>query len=368
MPVVAVLAALVLAGCVRQETPPPEKSAKAGGSTVRDFKQPVEVTPVMRRDLSETTNVVGSLAQNESAELRAEISGLVRGIFFEEGQAVKKGTVLVKIDDAELQAQLAQAEARFQLTEVNLERTENLRKTQSTTLAEYDRARTESASARADLAVLRLRLEKTEIKAPFDGIVGVRSLSAGDYVTSQTAITKIDDLSRLKIEFQVAERFLSKLRPGTRFRLTSRLIEAGQSVEGEVYFVSSVIDRATRASLVKGFVINPPPSLKPGMFANVEVVLDVRPGALSVPEGAILQTATSTQVIVARPNGAEVTADFVPVTLGLRSRGWVEVSPIKGELPENTRVVASGVGGLVLFQGARLDPRPLKAAFQTADE
>lgn len=315
-------------------------------------------------DLSETLNVVGSVAPNESAELRAEISGIVRGIFFEEGQPVKKGAVLLKIDDSELRAQLAQAEARYQLTELSLQRAENLRQTQSTTLAEFDRAKSEFASAKADLAVLNLRLEKMEIKAPFDGIVGARALSPGDYVTSQTSITSIDDLSRLKIEFQVPERFLAKVHPGTVFSVSSSSLERGRQVHGEVYFVSSVIDRSTRASSVKGLLIEPPSSLKPGMFANIEVVLEVRQKVLAVPEGSILTTTNGTTLIVAKEVNGETIAEFVPVRLGLRSRSLVEVSPLKGELTEGSHIVASGVGSLILFPGAKLEMRPLKEEFR----
>ncbi|HRE81676.1 MAG TPA: efflux RND transporter periplasmic adaptor subunit, partial [Opitutaceae bacterium] len=214
----ALMAAAALCGCSKKDAAP---SATKGGPG-RDQKQPVEVTQVLKRDLAETLDVVGSVAPNESAVMRTEISGLVRGIFFEEGQTVKKGHTLMKIDDSELRVQLAQAEARFQLTELSLQRAENLRQTQSTTQAEFDRAKSEFASAQADLGVIRLRLEKTEIKAPFDGVVGARSLSTGDYVTTQSAITTLDDLSRLKIEFQVPERYLSKVRPGTQFSVASR--------------------------------------------------------------------------------------------------------------------------------------------------
>ena len=109
----------------------------------------MEVTAISRRDLSETLNVVGSLAANEIATIKPEMNGLIRSIHFEEGQRVKKGDLLVKIDDSELQAQLAQSKARHDLARQNLERAENLRKTQSNTQADVDRARSEYAAAEA---------------------------------------------------------------------------------------------------------------------------------------------------------------------------------------------------------------------------
>ena len=359
----ALAAWAVLAGCADKGAAP---KAGAPGSRAAERKQPVEVLPLTRADMTETLTVVGSLAPNESADIRAEVAGLVRSIQFEEGLPVKAGQILVKIDDAELTAQLAQSEARFQLAELNRQRAENLRQTQSNTQADFDRARSEFAAAKAELALLRLRIEKTEIKAPFDGIVGSRTISVGDYVSTQTSITKIDDLSRLKIEFQVPERFLSKVHPGTVFTVLSSALSAQPNaapVEGEVYFVNAVIDRATRSSEVKGLLKNPPPQLKPGMFANVEVVLDVRRNIFTVPEGAILTTAEGSSLIVVRQADQDPTAEFVRVRLGLRARGQVEVEGLTGPLVEKQPIVASGVGGLILFPGAKLELRPMKERF-----
>ena len=138
---------------------------KGGGGGGGGQKQPVEVTPIVRRDLVETLPVVGSLAANEVATIRPEMTGLISSIHFEEGQRVKKGDLLVKINDAELQAQAAQSQARFELAKLNLTRADNLRQTMSTTQAEADRARSEFAAAEADVALLKVRLARTEIRA-----------------------------------------------------------------------------------------------------------------------------------------------------------------------------------------------------------
>lgn len=339
---------LLLAGCNKKE---------AVAIRTSDHVQPVEVTEITRQDLAETLNLVGSVAANESATIRPEISGLVRSIHFEEGQAVNKGQLLVRIDDAELRAQFAQSEARFQLAELNLKRAERLGESQSNSVADVDRARSEFASAKSELELIRVRLERSEIRAPFDGVLGARTLSPGDYVTSQSVITTIDDLSRLKIDFQVPERFSEKVRHGAAFNVRSPALPAGSQLNGQVYFVSSVVDRATRSSEVKGFVNVAAGGLKPGMFANVELVLDVRKQVLTVPEGAILTTTAGTQIVVVNETGDVKTAEFIPVKLGLRAKGVVEVSPLKGELDETRKVVASGVGALILFPGAKIETR-----------
>lgn len=355
-------ACFALLGCARNQAAPSAAARRGAGPQ----KQAVEVTAVERRDLVETLDVVGSLAANESAEIRPEVAGLVREILFEEGQTVKRGQVLLRIDDAELRAQYAQVEARHRLAQLNVQRSENLSETRTIPQSETDRARSEFAGAQAELALLRTRLEKTEVKAPFDGIVGSRTISPGDYVNTATVVTTLNDLSRLKVDFQVPERFLEKVQAGTMFRVRSRTLAAEEAAEirGEVYFVSSVIDRNTRSSEVKGVLDKPPPVLKPGMFANIELVLEVRKGALTVPEGSILISPTGSQVVAVREQNGEKVADFVPVQLGMRAKGLVEVTPLKGQLAAEESVVASGVGALILYQGAKLDPRPLRAEFR----
>lgn len=337
------------------------RGAKGGGQI-----QPVEVTGTARRDLSETLNVVGSLAPNETASVRPEMAGLIRSIHFEEGQRVKKGDLLVKLDDSELHAQFAQTQARHELAKLNLARADNLRGTQSNTQADVDRARSEFNAAEAELDLLKVRLARTEIRAAFDGIAEARTLSPGDYVNTQAIITTIDDLTRLKVQFQVPERYLAKVKRGTSFTVKSTTAETDASFAGQVYFVNSVIDRNTRSSEVKGFLDQPNATLKAGMFAVIEIVLEVRKGALTVPEGAIFVDQRGPQIVTVSEVKGEKVAAFVPVVLGLRSRGVVEIRAVTGELKENLPVVAAGVGSLPLFPGARLEPRPLRAEFQPA--
>lgn len=331
-------------------------------------KQPVEVFNLARRDLVESLSLVGSLAANESAQLRAEISGQVRAVQFQEGERVTRDQVLVKIDDAELRAQVAQAEAAFQLATLNLKRSEDLTEARSMSRAEADRVRAEYASTEAALSLLRVRLAKTEIKAPFDGIVGARTISPGDYITAATVITKLDDLSRLKIDFQVPERFVSKVKAGTKFSVRARTPTGEARAQGEVYFIASVIERSTRSSQVKGYLSEQPAGFQPGMFAGIDLVLEVHAGVLAVPEGAILTTPAGSQVIAVRKQGGDQVADFVPVRLGLRESGLVEVTPLKPEtLADGQSVVGSGVGALVLYPGLKLEPRPLRAEFRIGD-
>lgn len=344
-----------------------KKMASSAPANAPRPAQVVEVTPLARRDLAETINLVGSLQPNESAEIRPEVSGIVRSILFEEGRKVVAGDVLLKIDDAELRSQLEQVEARYKLAELNVARSENLSQSRTIPQSDYDRARSEFAAAKAEMEVLQLRLAKTDVKAPFAGIVGSRTISAGDYVTTANVITRIDDLSRLKVTFTVPERFLAKVHPGTKVRVTTRAgnESAAHVIDGEVYFVSATIDRASRATEVKA-LLNPSDFvLRPGMFANVELELDVRAQVLVVPESAILADARGVQIIVVDEKDGKPVARYVPVTMGLRARGVVEVTPKDAAaLIDGVSVIAAGVGAVVLYPGAPVAPKPLRENLQ----
>jgi membrane fusion protein (multidrug efflux system) len=212
--------------------------------------------------------------------------------------------------------------------------------TKSNTQADVDRAHSELAAAKAELELLKVRIARTEVKAPFDGTVESRTLSAGDYVNQQSIITTINDLSRLKVTFQVPELAVSKIRIGTPFTAKSTAFDS-TPVPGEVYFVNSIIDRATLSSEIKGYLTGTNAALKAGMFVMIEIVLDVRKGALTVPEGAILVDQRGPQVVALKEQGSDKVAAFIPV-----------------------KVVGAGVGSLSLFPGAKLDPRPLRAEFE----
>jgi membrane fusion protein (multidrug efflux system) len=337
------------------------RGGRGGGNTV----QPVEVVKLTRADLIDSINIIGSIAANESATIRPEISGVVQEIDFNEGQAVRKGDVILKLVDQELRAQYNQAESSFRIADLTLQRIQTLQKASSASQSEVDKAQADFASAKANLDLLTVRLARTEIRAPFDGVVNSRAVSPGDLVTTQTTITTIDDLSRLKIDFQVPERYQNSLKVGNPFTLKVNAGTAVYESKGEVYFVSSTIDRNTRSVQVKGMLVPGSTQFRPGMFANIELVLEVKKGVLTVPEGSILASTTGTQVVAVVVRDGQSLAQFVNVKLGLRARGMVEIIPLReGDLAEGQSIVASGVGGLQLFNGGRLEPRPLNPAFK----
>ncbi len=329
--------------------------------------QRVEVVEVVREDLRETLEVAGSLEANESVTIHPELAGLVREITFEEGRAVEKGALLVRLDDAELRAQVEEAEARADLARINRERADMLVADRTLAQAEVDRVRSEERAARAALELLRVRLARTRIVAPTAGVLGARRLSVGDYATPAAVVTTLDDLSVLKVAFRVPERSIPQVGPGTRITARVRIGAAEQPVEaeGEVFFVSASIDPAVRASEVKAVLREPPPSFRPGMFASVKIVLSTREQVLVVPEAALVAGVRGVQVIAVGEKEGRPVARFVGVETGLRVGSRVEIRPAgSNTLAAGERIVASGAGALVLFPGAPLDPVPAFVAMK----
>jgi membrane fusion protein (multidrug efflux system) len=352
---------LVLCGCKKKPEP------AASGSALR--VQTVEVTKVERRDMEDTLRLTGSLEANESAEVRAEISGILKSVAFEEGQPVNENATLAQIDERELTALRDETDARYNLAITVRDRNAGLIKTNAISRADLDSSEAEVTRLKAGLTLLDVRLAKMVIKAPFGGVAGARHVSPGDFVSPETIITQVDDLSRLKVSFAVPERYYEKLKKGGVFKVFTATLKdaAGKPapVAGEIYFVSESIDRSTRSAPVKGFIDKPPTTLKPGMFATIELVLAEKKQVLSVPEGAILASARGTSVVAVREKDGAATADFVPVKTGLRQLGFVEVTSVSPDaLTDATKVVASGVGALVLFPGAALKPVPPKTGIE----
>jgi membrane fusion protein, multidrug efflux system len=316
----------------------------------------VEVTTVQMRSMAEILPLVGTVAANESLEIRPEIAGQIAALHFSDGERMTRGQLLLRLDDRELRAQLAEAGARLELAEQEGQRMRNLFAEQFVSQAEVDRSRAEQLRAAAEVERLRARLAKTELRAPFAGLVGVRNVAPGASVTTDTVIARLDDLSRVKIEFTVPEAYLAQVHIGT----VVRIIEAGGgNAQGTVYFISPHLDRHTRAAQIRAVVEEPPVTLRPGMFADLELLLR-EPQVLAVPEGAVLARGEGTFLVTVQEGEQGKIAGLLPVRLGLRARGWVQVEALQGELRPGQEVVAAGVGVLPLFPGAPLAPQPMK--------
>ncbi|MBM4265613.1 MAG: efflux RND transporter periplasmic adaptor subunit [Deltaproteobacteria bacterium] len=276
------------------------------------------VEPQAVRDVVRT---VGTLVANESVRVVSELSRRMVKVHVEEGTEVKKGGLLFQLDDADLRAQLAELEVRRHLAATTLDRQKTLLGFRKKALSQqaYDQAVAELQATLAQIASLRVTLAKTEIRAPFDGRVGLRHVSEGAWITPDTMLTTLQDTSRIKIDFAIPERYASALSRDQTFRF--RVEGGSREFEGRVAAIEPVIDAPTRSLLVRGVSENPSGVLLPGAFASVELTLKEENSGILVPSEAVMPSATGHSVFVLR----EGRAQLQEVEVGVRTRDAVQV-------------------------------------------
>jgi len=278
--------------------------------------------------------VTGSILAGEAVELHPEVSGRVEALLFEEGKPVRKGEVLIRLNDDELQAQLRQVETRLQLLRAQLQRQEQLLERGGVSQETVDATRSEVRVLEAQADLIRAQLDKTVVRAPFDGVIGLRSISMGSYVTPSTPIALLQALDSVKIEFAVPERYAHRVREGQRVRFT--LEGLTQTFEGRIYAVEPRIDESTRMLRVRALSANPNRLLLPGAFARVEIIFEEISEALLVPAIALVPEMGQYKLFVYE-NGQVTTRTVVT---GLRLEDSVQV--LEGLQPRDT-VIVQGV-------------------------
>lgn len=261
----------------------------------------------------------GTLKANEEVELRAELPGKIISINFREGQAVSRGTLLLKINDDELRAQLAQVNASIRLSEQRLERSHKLLAIKGISQEEFDVISTEAEGLKAEKDLLMARLAKTEIRAPFNGVCGLRQYSEGAYLNGQEVVTTLRQLNPIKIEFSAPEEIASRINPGDSLRFFSG--NDNRMYKALVYARESGIDESTRSIRVRALYPNSGEELIPGGFVRVNLSLRPEP-VLRVPTQAIVPVLKGKQVFLMR-NGK---ADTVSIYTGYRDAGFVSVT------------------------------------------
>jgi membrane fusion protein (multidrug efflux system) len=280
----------------------------------------VEAAKVIAAPLSEQVTAIGTLLSNEAVTVSSEIPGRLKEIHFTEGEPVEKGAPLFTLDDSVYRAQLADAEAKLKLAEQTHQRTSQLFKNKYATAQSADEATSNLAVSTATVDLARVQLEKTRIVAPFSGIVGLRHVSAGEYITSGQALVNLEAIDPVKADFRVPERFLPAIRVGQTIRIK---VDAylDDTFEGKVYAIDPRLDIAGRSLLVRALVPNKDQRLRPGLFARVTVLLQLKEDALSVPEAAIVPQGDA-QYVFKIVNGK---ATLTKVVIGTRREGRVEI-------------------------------------------
>jgi membrane fusion protein, multidrug efflux system len=280
----------------------------------------VETAEAEPREVTSSLEAVGSSLARQSIEVVALASGRVREIGFEPGQRVAAGDVLLKLDDEIERADLAQAEASLREATLSLERAETLRRQNAVSQSALDEAQTRRATAEANLDRANRRLADRTVRAPFDGIVGLRRIDAGARVSDTTVITTLDDLSEIEIEFSVSETLYGRIALGQTVVATAAAYPE-RRFEGAVSSIDSRIDPAGRSFKVRASLPNEDLALPAGMYMHVTLNLDRRM-AVVVPETAIVPIGGKSYVYVIN-NGL---AEQREVAVGDRQPGTVEVS------------------------------------------
>lgn len=327
---VVVVACLVLSlfvGCKKKQAasgPPPNPPTS------------VIVAEAKKQPVGETLSVVGTLTANESIEVKAETDGTVAEILFQEGQPVKKGDLLIRLDESKLAAALAEAEASLKLSSLTFERNKELSREKLVSPQEYDQAAAQFQVNQAAVELRKRQLADARLFAPFAGLTGSRLVSPGQVITKSTMLTWLVDLDMVKAEFNVPERFLRELKIGQPLTF-SVAAHPKESFRGEVYFLAPQIDPNNRTLLMKARVPNADRKLKPGMFANLELAFTLREDAIVIPESALMSVGERTSVYVIDADGK---AQPRPVKVGLRMANAIEITQ---GLQAGEKVIAEGV-------------------------
>jgi membrane fusion protein (multidrug efflux system) len=327
------------AGCGKSGGPPPE------------FSVEVAVTKPEVTTVEDTLPAVGTIEADERVVLQPEVAGLVESIHFTEGQRVKKGDVLFRLRSRKEEAQLAQARADKSLAKANLERAQTLAGTKAISQQELDQMASTLEARSATYELENRRLEERVILAPFDGVLGPREVSVGQYVNAGTPLVTLVEDARVKVQFQIPERQLAQLKIGQSGRVQVSAY-GDRGFDGQVDMVNPEVDAITRTVPARLIVPNPEGLLRPGMFARVELVVGRRADALVVPESALIPSLDEFGVFAVEDDRARLR----PVKLGVRLPGKVE---LRAGLTRESVVVISGTQKLV--DGTKVKAAPDKS-------
>jgi len=330
-------------------------SKKAVGAPGEIFAVQVIAVEAKRQPVTESLSLIGSLAANEMVEIKAETDGIVQETPFSEGQGVEQGQLLIRLDETKFTTALAEAEGNFKLSRANFERAKQLFKDKLISGQEYDQAAATFDVNQATMERRKRELKDARIYAPFAGIMGARNVSPGQVIARNMVLSWLVDLDPIKVEWNLPERFLSQVKTGQTLELKVAAYPTNR-FQGKVYFVAPSVDPNLRTTLVKAEIPNPHRELKPGMFANLDLTVNIRENSIVIPEVALSQILDGDRAVVFAVDTNSI-VQLRPVKLGLRLAGRVEI--ISG-LDAGEKVVVEGVQKI--GPGAKVKLAPVEAA------
>ncbi|KIO77710.1 cation transporter [Pedobacter lusitanus] len=279
--------------------------AKGSGSAKGGKSQNMLVNGVVIQATSfaNKLDITGTIEANESVALQSEVSGLITGIYFKEGSNVTKGSLLVKINDRDIQAQLQEALTKQNLSATNENRAKQLLQKGAISQEEYDTALADLKSLKAQAQLIRAQLAKTSIIAPFSGKIGLRSISAGEYITPTKIIANLLSTDPVKVSFSVPEKYMSQIKVNST--ITFRTDGSAQIYTGKVFALEPGINSQTRTLQVKALAPNKNNELRPGSFAKVSLTLDKIDNAILIPNQAIIPVLRGKTVFISQNGKAK---------------------------------------------------------------
>ncbi|MFP4091972.1 MAG: efflux RND transporter periplasmic adaptor subunit [Cyclobacteriaceae bacterium] len=317
---------LIVAGACTEEKAAETKQPAAASPAV-----PVEGMVLKTESLDDEIYTTGTLLSNEEVELRPETSGRIMGIFFEEGSRVSKGQLLAKIDNRELNDQLKRLQIQSELASTEEARQKKLLDIEAISQEEYDITLNRLNTIEAEMDLVRTQISKTNIVSPFSGVVSLRYVSEGGYVSPTTLIASLQQINPIKLEFSVSEKYISDIKEGSAINFSVATSE--ETYQARVYAIDSKIDINTRTIKVRARSENPDNMLKPGAFARVAIVLKTFEDAILVPSDAILTELEGEKVFIAE-NGKAMPKR---IRTGIRTEHMVQV--VEGLTPQDTLVL-----------------------------
>ncbi len=317
-------------------SPKPEgaSSAQAAGGKGKTPPNPVSVFVVQATELNNLVYASGTVLANEEVVLMPELAGKVVALQIQEGRTVSKGDLLLKINDADFQAQQKKLQQQVQLSEEKVKRQKQLLAINGISQEEYDAGLSALYALQADLEMVKAQIAKTEIRAPFSGTIGLRYVSEGAYVNSSTRIATIVQLNPVKIDFSVPEQYASQLSAGNE--LSFRVPESNELFKAKIIAIEPKIDLATRTLQLRALADNSRQQLYPGGFAKIELPLRKITNALMIPTEAIIPVLKGKKVFVCKMD----TARQVMVETGIRNDRQIQVT---SGLQAGDSVITSGI-------------------------
>jgi membrane fusion protein (multidrug efflux system) len=317
---------LILSSCGKKKKTTQAQQRPGGPQTLR-----VEGYIIRPQIFQETLEVPGTIVANEKAEIHPEVSGRIVRLNVAEGQYVSRGALLAKLYDGDLQAQLNKLQVQLKIAEKTEERQSELLKIQGISQQDYDLSLLQVNNLKADIGIIRTSIQKTEVRAPFSGRLGLKDISPGQYVTPASVIATINQTDQLKLDFTVPEKYSGQLKIGQMVIFTYE--GARKELAARVIATEANVAETTRSLAVRAQVIGREDGLLPGAFAKVRISFDPDPNALLVPTQAVLPQARGKKLILYKSG----TAIFADVTTGVRDSARVQI--LDGVNPGDTVVV-----------------------------